>query len=274
MMIAPIGNQLPAFEPKIVVPHLATSAYPAIPIQPADVQQLPTPTLSNHASVSSNSSSAQSKASPTISNGTQPTGKKNKYPCPYAMSHNCMATFTTSGHAARHGKKHTGEKGVHCPVCNKAFTRKDNMKQHERTHKNTNNKNSEDTRSKAAITKDAQKMKAHKKSDSETSVHIRRNSLIQSPLSEAPSLPHNTVDTPVIPDAAFYQDPSPPMMMATDTLLVPETLVPASMYPPLGDETMNGTLPPTKPLLERGFSDLDTLAQAAEYTDGYSSYPY
>ncbi|OAX77791.1 hypothetical protein ACJ72_07906 [Emergomyces africanus] len=61
--------------------------------------------------------------------------KKNKYPCPYAVSHSCTATFTTSGHAARHGKKHTGEKGVHCPVCNKAFTRKDNMKQHRRTHR-------------------------------------------------------------------------------------------------------------------------------------------
>lgn len=61
--------------------------------------------------------------------------RKNKYPCPYATSHGCSATFTTSGHAARHGKKHTGEKSVHCPVCNKAFTRKDNMKQHIRTHR-------------------------------------------------------------------------------------------------------------------------------------------
>lgn len=63
------------------------------------------------------------------------TGQKNKYPCPYAASHGCAATFTTSGHAARHGKKHTGEKSVHCPICNKAFTRKDNMKQHIRTHR-------------------------------------------------------------------------------------------------------------------------------------------
>ncbi|KAK2791924.1 hypothetical protein FQN52_004366 [Onygenales sp. PD_12] len=66
---------------------------------------------------------------------TTKVNKKNKYPCPYAASHSCSATFTTSGHAARHGKKHTGEKGVHCPVCNKAFTRKDNMKQHRRTHR-------------------------------------------------------------------------------------------------------------------------------------------
>ncbi|PKY07548.1 putative C2H2 transcription factor [Aspergillus campestris IBT 28561] len=61
--------------------------------------------------------------------------RKNKYPCPFAASHGCTATFTTSGHAARHGKKHTGEKSVHCPICDKAFTRKDNMKQHRRTHR-------------------------------------------------------------------------------------------------------------------------------------------
>jgi uncharacterized C2H2 Zn-finger protein len=51
------------------------------------------------------------------------------------VSHGCSSTFTTSGHAARHGKKHTGEKSVLCPICNKAFTRKDNMKQHIRTHR-------------------------------------------------------------------------------------------------------------------------------------------
>ncbi|EEP78585.1 predicted protein [Uncinocarpus reesii 1704] len=68
--------------------------------------------------------------------------KKNKYPCPYATSHSCSATFTTSGHAARHGKTHTGEKSVHCPVCNKAFTRKDNMKQHQRTHRTIDRENS------------------------------------------------------------------------------------------------------------------------------------
>lgn len=71
-----------------------------------------------------------------VRNTNNPTNKKNKYPCPYAASHGCGATFTTSGHAARHGKKHTGEKSVICPICNKAFTRKDNMKQHKRTHRN------------------------------------------------------------------------------------------------------------------------------------------
>ncbi|MCJ1394712.1 hypothetical protein MMC18_007592 [Xylographa bjoerkii] len=78
-------------------------------------------------------STAQSVSTPT--NTTSKIGKK-KYPCPHATRYNCTDTFTTSGHAARHGKKHTGEKNILCPTCNKAFTRKDNMKQHERTHKN------------------------------------------------------------------------------------------------------------------------------------------
>ncbi|KAJ5113591.1 hypothetical protein N7456_002125 [Penicillium angulare] len=82
------------------------------------------------------SSTPSEKQSSSQSGGnTRGTGRKNKYPCPYAASHGCSATFTTSGHAARHGKKHTGEKSVHCPICNKAFTRKDNMKQHIRTHR-------------------------------------------------------------------------------------------------------------------------------------------
>ncbi|MCJ1223593.1 hypothetical protein MMC12_000236 [Toensbergia leucococca] len=71
----------------------------------------------------------------TAHNATTSKTIKKKYPCPHAVRHSCTDTFTTSGHAARHGKKHTGEKNIRCPTCNKAFTRKDNMKQHERTHK-------------------------------------------------------------------------------------------------------------------------------------------
>lgn len=74
-------------------------------------------------------------ATETQTGAARGTGRKNKYPCPYSATHSCTATFTTSGHAARHGKKHTGEKSVPCPICNKAFTRKDNMKQHIRTHR-------------------------------------------------------------------------------------------------------------------------------------------
>ena len=62
--------------------------------------------------------------------------KKNQYPCPLAKQVGCNDFFTTSGHAARHAKKHTGKKDAFCPECNKAFTRKDNMEQHRRTHQN------------------------------------------------------------------------------------------------------------------------------------------
>lgn len=65
---------------------------------------------------------------------TNPRSKKNSYPCPVAKQYNCNDYFTTSGHAARHAKKHTGKKDAFCPECNKAFTRKDNMEQHRRTH--------------------------------------------------------------------------------------------------------------------------------------------
>ena len=89
---------------------------------------LPTPSIPHSAS-----------STPATSTPTSSTSKpvKKKYPCPHATRYSCHDTFTTSGHAARHGKKHTGEKNILCPTCHKAFTRKDNMKQHERTHKST-----------------------------------------------------------------------------------------------------------------------------------------
>ncbi|KAF1833600.1 hypothetical protein BDW02DRAFT_500317 [Decorospora gaudefroyi] len=65
--------------------------------------------------------------------------KKNSYPCPMAKQFGCSDYFTTSGHAARHAKKHTGKKDAFCPECNKAFTRKDNMEQHRRTHQSGRN---------------------------------------------------------------------------------------------------------------------------------------
>ncbi|KAK0633376.1 hypothetical protein B0T14DRAFT_415486 [Immersiella caudata] len=66
--------------------------------------------------------------------GAERPGKR--YPCRYKESHNCLKTFTTSGHASRHSKIHTAEKAVPCsyPGCTKKFTRADNMKQHLDTH--------------------------------------------------------------------------------------------------------------------------------------------
>lgn len=59
-----------------------------------------------------------------------------RYPCRFRESMGCEKTFTTSGHASRHSKIHTAEKGVSCswPGCQKKFTRADNMKQHLETH--------------------------------------------------------------------------------------------------------------------------------------------
>ena len=134
LMIAPlIPEHLSQFPAKTMgggLPPIAPSQYPLPSVVPMDQQQTLTPAPSlQSVSNSTSTLSASTKPSPAnASNGS--TGKKNKYPCPYAASHNCSATFTTSGHAARHGKKHTGEKGVHCPLCNKAFTRKG---QHEAT---------------------------------------------------------------------------------------------------------------------------------------------
>ncbi|KAI9800082.1 MAG: hypothetical protein M1825_004264 [Sarcosagium campestre] len=71
----------------------------------------------------------------TSSAGSSPTrGPAKRFPCQFAASTGCTDTFTTSGHASRHAKKHTGERGVPCPICGKGFARKDNMKQHLKTH--------------------------------------------------------------------------------------------------------------------------------------------
>ncbi len=115
----------------------------------------------------------------------------------------------------------------------------------------------------------------------------RRSSLIQSPLSEVTSLAPTAVDTPLnVDETAFYQE-QPQMLMPIQTM--PDNVSPNSLYPPLGDDVLlaqavnaqqpmmnkipdnglgqnNSSMPPT---LIRGFSDLDTLAQAAESFNPY-----
>ncbi|PWN94184.1 hypothetical protein FA10DRAFT_223554, partial [Acaromyces ingoldii] len=58
---------------------------------------------------------------------------KKRYPCAYE---GCEKTFSTSGHAARHHRIHTGQKPFHCtfPGCKAVFSRQDNSLQHYRTH--------------------------------------------------------------------------------------------------------------------------------------------
>ncbi|EXJ86247.1 hypothetical protein A1O1_06617 [Capronia coronata CBS 617.96] len=278
------------------MPSIMSNHYPLIPapLHPS-LAHLPPATSANSASgiapvASAPQPNLQTKiASPATTTSTGTTPKKNKYPCPYAQSHNCQATFTTSGHAARHGKKHTGEKGVHCPICNKAFTRKDNMKQHERTHKNSiAGSNGEDSarRSKAAITKDAQKVKQTNRAETMVSNASRRSSMIHSPLSEGTSLAPTAIETPLNVEENNYYSEHSQMLMPMQPMQ--DGVSPNSLYPSLSDEMLlannanlqqpsptkmngnglgnDGLMPPT---LVRGFSDLDTLAQAAESFDPY-----
>ncbi|EXJ68210.1 uncharacterized protein A1O5_08825 [Cladophialophora psammophila CBS 110553] len=296
LMITP--NMPDQFSSKLMHHPLTPAQYPIVPapLHPGLQTLHPTSTNATTATApvlppvtSAPACEPAARTSPTTSTAP-PSGKKNKYPCPYAQSHNCQATFTTSGHAARHGKKHTGEKGVHCPICNKAFTRKDNMKQHVRTHKGLSASGStsdESTRkSKAAITKDAQKAKQRKKLDKINTEASRRSSLIHSPLSEVTSIAPTAIDTPLnVEDSAFYQEP-PQIVMPIQAM--PESVSPSSLYPPLVDDPLLNSTPigqvhtlrksthPTlggsgllgsMPPLTRGFSDLDTLAQAAESFD-------
>lgn len=286
MMIGPV----PTAQDSSYSKSMSSIIPPMFPVMSVgnDMVQLPTPSLSANASVSSASSAQVAKPSSNNNNtAANNTGKKNKYPCPYAQSHNCSATFTTSGHAARHGKKHTGEKGVHCPICDKAFTRKDNMKQHERTHKNhAANANGEDKKSKAQATRDAQKAKTTKKEDSENTqqsqqpqqpARIRKSSSGISDPSDITLV--NPVDTPVDISPSFFPDTNPHIVLPVDSALLADPSM-SSMYPPLIDEGLvaSGLLPqqsdklleiPQPPTLVRGFSDLDTLAQAAAYDPYY-----
>ncbi|KKY29226.1 putative c2h2 transcription factor [Phaeomoniella chlamydospora] len=200
--------------------------------------------------------------------------KKNKYPCPYANSHGCLATFTTSGHAARHGKKHTGEKGVHCPTCGKAFTRKDNMKQHERTHKNSSsaaNSSDDSRKSKAALTKAAVAERSHQRAVSEAkssvSGQIDNNPSPLGEISPAEVAQHalitpmsNSVST--VGEPVMYDEDA----MATVNAVAAqpsETIIPS--YPPLDEATLGQINQRPMPAFPRTFSDLDTLAMAAAY---------
>ncbi|KAK5956141.1 hypothetical protein OHC33_002714 [Knufia fluminis] len=278
LMIAPVPQD--AVYPSKAPPALAPGPYPVLP-PTGDIAQMPTPSMSvNTSDCSTLTTGSQPQPAPANNTGNSTTGKKNKYPCPYAQSHNCSATFTTSGHAARHGKKHTGEKGVHCPICDKAFTRKDNMKQHERTHKNRA-ENAGEKKSKAQTTRDANKVKETEDQEPATAAqrpsptHMRTQSSGLSDPSDITLAP-NPVDTPG--DMSFFPDPNPQIVLPCDTAALGATQNPASLYPPLGDEMLAAAMAPNEklevsvpqpPTLVRGFSDLDTLAQAAESFDPY-----
>jgi len=109
--------------------------------------------------------------------------RKNHYPCPLARQYSCQDYFTTSGHAARHAKKHTGRKDALCPECNKAFTRKDNMEQHRRTHQ-TGRKASKDS---AEFSSSSKRAKSISKSAKPLAIQASPQAESATPLSPARS---------------------------------------------------------------------------------------
>ncbi|KAF2706907.1 hypothetical protein K504DRAFT_385002, partial [Pleomassaria siparia CBS 279.74] len=133
-MASPAFSQSSFFPPCQKELH---SAYPSI----SQTGPLPyhTPGASDAAYFPAHHAAEPRPSSAAPSSSTNPRSKKNSYPCPMAKQFNCNDYFTTSGHAARHAKKHTGKKDAFCPECNKAFTRKDNMEQHRRTHQSGRN---------------------------------------------------------------------------------------------------------------------------------------
>lgn len=114
------------------------SAYSMPPQMPTQMPAQMPPQPVQQIFRASNSPSSEPSRVSTVSatSNSKAQAKKNQYPCPMAKQVGCTDFFTTSGHAARHAKKHTGKKDAFCPECNKAFTRKDNMEQHRRTHQN------------------------------------------------------------------------------------------------------------------------------------------
>ncbi|KAI9775626.1 MAG: hypothetical protein M1835_005748 [Candelina submexicana] len=135
----------------------------------------------------------------------QPKKKNNKFPCP-EWRNGCTDLFTTSGHAARHGKKHSGEKNVLCPVCNKAFTRKDNMKQHQRTHENGRGSSSK------AKLKDEPRLKRTKQKQQVEQRQRQRTSSTGSIQSALPITEQHPDTHPATPSRIGFRYPTPPTL--------------------------------------------------------------
>ncbi|KAI5366377.1 Putative Zinc finger C2H2-type [Septoria linicola] len=93
--------------------------------------------------------------------------RSHKWPCPMSKESGCDQWFSSSGHAVRHGKIHTGVKDYACPECDKAFARKDNMMEHFRgVHKNRVSSNKRgrraSTQSSTAIAEEADRIAAER----------------------------------------------------------------------------------------------------------------
>ncbi|PNS21500.1 hydrogen peroxide stress regulator 1 [Sphaceloma murrayae] len=205
--------------------------FPTIP-EGAPMTGLPLPPLMNGNSAprvrSSDSPTSDSRVSnASAASAPKQTTKKSQYPCPLAKQFNCSDYFTTSGHAARHAKKHTGRKDAICPECNKAFTRKDNMEQHRRTHQNVRGPAKNENRVKKPSTKSSSR-KGDKNTVSttaslEAAVAQLDEAQAQVQLHNAPdfTLANQTIQPAMLPaNGPYYMSADPiaalPQPMTTD----------------------------------------------------------
>lgn len=125
----------PKYAPPDAFFALSACATPTpTPVQSATEAQQPAQQLHHSPTSPSTEPSCISDAESNNNNCSPAVPKKKRHPCPLTKQYSCLGFFTTSGHAIRHARKHTGEKDAFCPECNRAFTREDNMKQHRRTH--------------------------------------------------------------------------------------------------------------------------------------------
>ncbi|THY92700.1 hypothetical protein D6C95_06043 [Aureobasidium pullulans] len=184
----------------------AVAPYPMPVSQPASST---TPAMSQPMALSyqrsSNSPVSESSRAPAANKSST---KKNQYPCPLAKHYNCSDFFTTSGHAARHAKKHTGKKDAFCPECNKAFTRKDNMEQHRRTHQNVRgpSKSSTDGRVKKS-TKPAPRKSISGPLEAAAVAQLEEHQ--SQPPQQIPQHQFQSAQQPIMSTSPYYINPDP-----------------------------------------------------------------
>lgn len=220
--------------PPIPSHHAAQFSYPAPPAiapQPQVYQQQP----------------SLQEQEPSSKGPAKQQTKKNHYPCPLAKVYNCSDHFTTSGHAARHAKKHTGKKDAFCPECNKAFTRKDNMEQHRRTHQNGRNA------SKVNGETTAKRQKTSKRASIAGSDQIAPVQTQMGIPNLDPSLPQSPASSFGFPDGSFAPNLNPNMQYPDPMMQFPNS--------PFGNSPMA-----FDPALG-AITGLDTLAMAAAKRD-------
>ena len=245
------------------IPDATSAMQSAYPMPPQMPQQLP-PQPKQQVYRSSNSPSSEPSRVSTISATSNPKAqpKKNQYPCPMAKQVGCTDFFTTSGHAARHAKKHTGKKDAFCPECNKAFTRKDNMEQHRRTHQSgrgaPRSNNGDESKVKKP-TKQAGKKTAVKAEPQQFEAAVEQQLADQQQPVQAP-LPAALPQAPQIPLAVQQQALEQAMMMppagpyflnAVDTGPVPPlpmAMPDLNMRPPLHRSNFTTNLDYVPPL--------------------------